>query len=326
MDNRGHLIRQEMERFEHEINQQIPSMLPGPAGPPSLRFLPHSLQHRPFVPLPMAPRVPIQGRPMFAPPLMQPVLSFPGAPAPVVMESLPARYSGRTSATISAPPMPASKSTGEDGKGERLTTLVLSQDVNLVKSRRTDAKSSTSQSSSSKKQTRHLRTAGGVIWEDVSLSEWDPNDFRLFCGDLGNEVSDELLAKAFRKYSSFIQAKILKTSSGHFAKWMANTLAIGQSSYEKAHGKTVASMLFVRRLKKSKSLVSSFEIFFLRYVPVDAFSRFAKYNCYICTGRTYALQVSWLICLAKQQIHLLLFYLFSKAIDSLIGNLCSCFV
>ncbi|CDW55272.1 RNA binding protein 42 [Trichuris trichiura] len=210
MDNRGHLMRQEMERFEHEINQRIPSMLPGPAGPPSLRFLPHSLQHRPFVPLPMAPRVPMQGRPMFAPPLMQPVLSFPGAPAPVVMESLPARYSGRTSATISAPPMPASKGTGEDGKGERLTTLVLSQDVNLVKSRRTDAKSSTSQSSSSKKQTRHLRTAGGVVWEDVSLSEWDPNDFRLFCGDLGNEVSDELLAKAFRKYSSFIQAKVVR--------------------------------------------------------------------------------------------------------------------
>uniref|UniRef100_A0A5S6QNI2 RNA-binding protein 42 n=1 Tax=Trichuris muris TaxID=70415 RepID=A0A5S6QNI2_TRIMR len=210
MNDRSNLIRQEMERFEQEISHQVPPMLPGPAGPPSLRFLPHSLQHRPFVPLPMGARVPIQGRPMFPPPLMQPVMSFPGAPAPVVMESLPARYSGRSSATISAPPMPATKSSAEDGKAEKMTTLVLSQDVNLVKPRRTDVKSSSSQSSSSKRQTRHLRTAGGVIWEDVSLSEWDPNDFRLFCGDLGNEVSDELLAKAFRKYSSFMHAKVVR--------------------------------------------------------------------------------------------------------------------
>lgn len=35
-------------------------------------------------------------------------------------------------------------------------------------------------------------------------------DFRLFCGDLGNEVSDELLAKAFRKYPSFQKAKVIR--------------------------------------------------------------------------------------------------------------------
>ncbi|KAK0410903.1 hypothetical protein QR680_005385 [Steinernema hermaphroditum] len=47
-------------------------------------------------------------------------------------------------------------------------------------------------------------------WEDPSLAEWDPNDFRIFCGDLGNEVSDELLAKAFRKYPSFQKAKVVR--------------------------------------------------------------------------------------------------------------------
>jgi RNA recognition motif-containing protein len=49
-------------------------------------------------------------------------------------------------------------------------------------------------------------------WEDQSLAEWDPNDFRIFCGDLGNEVSDELLAKAFRKYPSFQKAKVVRDS------------------------------------------------------------------------------------------------------------------
>ena len=35
------------------------------------------------------------------------------------------------------------------------------------------------------------------------------DDFRLFCGDLGNDVSDEVLANAFRhKYPSFAKAKV----------------------------------------------------------------------------------------------------------------------
>lgn len=61
-----------------------------------------------------------------------------------------------------------------------------------------------------KKMKRFVRTGGGQTWEDPSLAEWDPNDFRIFCGDLGNEVSDELLAKAFRKYPSFQKAKVVR--------------------------------------------------------------------------------------------------------------------
>lgn len=38
-----------------------------------------------------------------------------------------------------------------------------------------------------------IRTAGGQTWEDVTLLEWPDDDFRLFCGDLGNDVTDELL-------------------------------------------------------------------------------------------------------------------------------------
>lgn len=35
------------------------------------------------------------------------------------------------------------------------------------------------------------------------------DDFRLFCGDLGNDVTDEVLANAFRhKYPSFAKAKV----------------------------------------------------------------------------------------------------------------------
>nr|CAG8586301.1 14509_t:CDS:2 [Entrophospora candida] len=40
------------------------------------------------------------------------------------------------------------------------------------------------------KQKTIVRAAGGEVWEDSTLLEWDSNDFRLFCGDLGNEFKD----------------------------------------------------------------------------------------------------------------------------------------
>ena len=40
------------------------------------------------------------------------------------------------------------------------------------------------------------------------MEDWPENDFRIFCGNLGNEVSDEMLALSFRKYPSFNRAKV----------------------------------------------------------------------------------------------------------------------
>lgn len=36
------------------------------------------------------------------------------------------------------------------------------------------------------------------------------DDFRLFCGDLGKEMTDELLARAFNKYPSFQRARVVR--------------------------------------------------------------------------------------------------------------------
>lgn len=55
-----------------------------------------------------------------------------------------------------------------------------------------------------------MRTAGGQVWEDSSLAEWDDDDFRIFCGDLGNDVNDELLTRTFNKYPSFQRAKVVR--------------------------------------------------------------------------------------------------------------------
>ncbi len=51
-----------------------------------------------------------------------------------------------------------------------------------------------------KKKIAPIRAAGGKTWKDDTLADWPDDDFRLFVGDLGNEVTDELLAHSFQKY------------------------------------------------------------------------------------------------------------------------------
>ncbi|CAH0714205.1 unnamed protein product, partial [Brenthis ino] len=61
-----------------------------------------------------------------------------------------------------------------------------------------------------KKHRKVVRTAGGQVWEDVTLLDWPDDDFRMFCGDLGNDVTDELLTRTFGKYTSFQRAKVIR--------------------------------------------------------------------------------------------------------------------
>ena len=55
-----------------------------------------------------------------------------------------------------------------------------------------------------------MRKAGDDVWVDETLEQWPENDFRIFCGNMGNEVNDEVLANAFKKYGSFAKAKIVR--------------------------------------------------------------------------------------------------------------------
>ncbi|KAK6587752.1 RNA recognition motif [Cryptosporidium xiaoi] len=57
---------------------------------------------------------------------------------------------------------------------------------------------------------KRLRKAAGQVWVDNTLDEWPENDFRLFCGDLGNDVTEEVLANAFKKYPSFEKCKVIR--------------------------------------------------------------------------------------------------------------------
>lgn len=61
-----------------------------------------------------------------------------------------------------------------------------------------------------KKDKKTVRVAGGQVWEDPSLGDWESDDFRIFCGDLGNDVNDELLTRTFNKFPSFTRAKVIR--------------------------------------------------------------------------------------------------------------------
>lgn len=53
-----------------------------------------------------------------------------------------------------------------------------------------------------------VRSAAEEVWVDETLNEWPENDYRIFVGDLGKEVTTEHLAKHFQIYKSFAKAKV----------------------------------------------------------------------------------------------------------------------
>ncbi|CCF76125.1 RNA-binding protein 42 [Babesia microti strain RI] len=59
---------------------------------------------------------------------------------------------------------------------------------------------------------QNLRKAAFQIWCDPTMQEWPKDDFRIFVGNLGNEVTDDMLANAFRKYKSFNKAKVIRVA------------------------------------------------------------------------------------------------------------------
>lgn len=65
---------------------------------------------------------------------------------------------------------------------------------------------------------RHVRVAADEVWEDPTLLEWKEDDFRIFVGDIGYEVSDDTLIKAFCKYPSFLKAKVIRDKKSSKSK------------------------------------------------------------------------------------------------------------
>merc|ERR1719422_172095 len=108
-------------------------------------------------------------------------------------------------------------------------------------------------SGKTKKPKKMIRVAGGQIWEDSTLMNWDHNDFRLFCGDLGNDVTDEVLTRTFSKYASFQKARVVRDKRSNKSKGYGFVSFKDPTDFTRAikelNGKYVGS----RPIKLSKS-------------------------------------------------------------------------
>lgn len=60
-----------------------------------------------------------------------------------------------------------------------------------------------------RKDWKLYRKVAGKIWKDDTLKEWKEDDYRIWVGNLGNEVKDNDLALAFSKYGSLLKAKVV---------------------------------------------------------------------------------------------------------------------
>ena len=117
----------------------------------------------------------------------------------------------------------------------------------------TSKKHSKNGESSNSKNKKILRLAGGQVWEDSSLLEWNLDDFRLFCGDLGNDVSDDVLSRGFSKYPSFLKAKVIRDKRTNKSKGYGFVSFKDPQDYMRAMKEMDGKYLGSRPIKLRKS-------------------------------------------------------------------------
>ncbi|XP_070012266.1 uncharacterized protein [Nicotiana sylvestris] len=58
------------------------------------------------------------------------------------------------------------------------------------------------------------------IWKEPTRAEWRPDNYRLLCGNLGNEVNDDVLSKAFSRFPTFNMAQLTSFSNKGLLQFM----------------------------------------------------------------------------------------------------------
>ena len=55
-----------------------------------------------------------------------------------------------------------------------------------------------------------VRKQGNKKWVDRSLADWDENDYRIWVGNLGDEITENHLLAVFSKFPSFLKARVVR--------------------------------------------------------------------------------------------------------------------
>ncbi|XP_013119515.1 RNA-binding protein 42 [Stomoxys calcitrans] len=158
--------------------------------------------------------------PTFMPTFVPTQITKSAAPAvttPVVLSSAPKLYVSRQSVSVPAVPAPIDINAIQFDVTQKLKKLkaeksgpnpIAEEAIKAAKA--SSALQSFQVTEKKKKDRKTVRIAGGQVWEDTSLADWPDDDFRIFCGDLGNDVNDEVLTRTFNKYPSFQRARVIR--------------------------------------------------------------------------------------------------------------------
>ncbi|GAX77357.1 hypothetical protein CEUSTIGMA_g4803.t1 [Chlamydomonas eustigma] len=263
-------LEAELARFEAEISSLPSPSLPAPNSNQGARVQPshppssghHGMNHS-------IPRHPPHGS-MMRPPPMMPHTGVSGFPSH--MNNSPAMVPGSAGmsmhaqgsmmgmgmgASVSMPAVPnqhAYMAEPEDSQGAYHAGNIMyggnglsAAQVNALDSKKAGNKASADNTKGKVMQ------AAGKRWRDPTLDEWPENDHRIFVGDLGNEVNDESLANAFRKYSSFAKAKIVRDNRTHKSKGFGFVSFLDSADFAKALKEMQGKYIGNRPCKLSKS-------------------------------------------------------------------------
>lgn len=220
-------MEDEMSRFEAEIstsNQLTTMFVPSQVARPVIAAntynqVQQKLSQQP-ISVPPPPMPPPAFIPTFVPSSMEmPDKSYSSEPTPVVLSSAPKLYTNRQPVEI--PVVNQSHQIDISAiqfdvtqklkklKAEKSGPNPIAEEA-IRAAKASSALQSFQVTERRKKDKKTVRIAGGQVWEDQSLADWPDDDFRIFCGDLGNDVNDEVLTRTFNKFPSFQRAKVIR--------------------------------------------------------------------------------------------------------------------
>lgn len=219
-------MEDEMSRFEAEISKQpqqkmfVPSQLRPVIGSNTFQQVQQKLNNQQPTTVPPPPIPPPAFMSTFVPSNSSSIdnapKTFSADPSPAVLASAPKLYLNRHSVNVSTHAH-IDISTIQFDVTQKLKKLkaeksgpnpIAEEAIKAAKA--SSALQSFQATERRKKDRKTVRIAGGTIWEDHSLADWPDDDFRIFCGDLGNDVNDEVLTRTFNKYPSFQRAKVIR--------------------------------------------------------------------------------------------------------------------
>ena len=116
-----------------------------------------------------------------------------------------------------------------------------------------DNANSNNNSDSNSNRNKFVRVGGGEKWVDASLADWPENDFRLFIGDLGEDVSEKHLDECFQCYPSYAMSKVVRTKWDNKSKGYGFVSFLDPLDCAKALREKNGKWLGQRPMKISKS-------------------------------------------------------------------------